>query len=345
MKQETKEENKPITIRFKPSLMKKIEQYLELVNSTKGKRNYKLTKVEFFNDLVANFFNGKVLNNDYIRLDKPFYFNYMDLLKNSSVECSLTKPTTDLNSTCIIKNVPNNLDKIIRKKNLDTTTRYVTYGFENNLNKHKGIVFSSFDGYKDSVKYLVFELNKYTGSISHETETKLKISILEHSELFDYLDISKEKNIINQLHEAFEQYTIACEEAINVTKEFEAFCKNNKKEDIHLEINRKFKTRIIKTLENRFIWDFINFKFFISNKLHSTIKKVFILAEKNAESNENFKEIEKKLLNSGTSKVELEHFFNTFEIEFSLQVFFAFLNVLDVDRKQGNDILLKYLKE
>lgn len=50
-----KEKNKHFSIKFKPSLMGKVEDYIELVNSAKTAKESKLNKATFFNKVISNF--------------------------------------------------------------------------------------------------------------------------------------------------------------------------------------------------------------------------------------------------------------------------------------------------
>jgi hypothetical protein len=104
------EKNRQFSIKFKPSLMAKVEDYIDVVNANKESSERKLSKASFFNNVVADYFEGKVLTNDFIELDRPFYFNYKELKEKGVIEASSEVPIHDLDTSFIVKAVPNNLD-------------------------------------------------------------------------------------------------------------------------------------------------------------------------------------------------------------------------------------------
>ena len=63
-----KEETKAYTVRFKPSLMAKVEAYVGLVKANKEAKEPSLSKTKFFNELLEDFFSNKVLDKEFIEL-------------------------------------------------------------------------------------------------------------------------------------------------------------------------------------------------------------------------------------------------------------------------------------
>lgn len=171
------EKNEAFTIKFKPSLMEKVEAYVNTVNKHKKASEKKLTKANFFNDVVNDYFKEKVLTNDYIELERPFYFNMQELKENGVVKASSEVPIYDLENCYIVNNVPNNLD-VFDKNNK-------TY-CSGNASKHKGIF----------IKYDVSLEDKTVPSILFDTEViSIITDITENYLLFDFNSSNNELNI------------------------------------------------------------------------------------------------------------------------------------------------------
>lgn len=286
--------NEVMSIRFKPSLMEKVEDYLKLVNSVKSRDDPVLTKAKFFNDLVSNYFEDTILSNEYIVLEKPLYFNYNNLLQKGRVKCSLTKPT-NLDDVCIVKRVPNNIDKINK---FDSK---LTYCHEKQFT-HEGILFSvenfSLDSDSLIMYYLVFDLN-----LTNSKEPELTIRILKPNNLTDFLDIEEDKDLINELISTKSK----CED--DNKKFVDLYLENKDKLDGEYEdIPKNIMEEIINAGYGLISWQIFNYDSFVPVKFYSRIQQLLILF-KNA-SNKESKEIEETLK---FSEYELELYFNTFE--------------------------------
>lgn len=135
MAKQYKEVSKPSSIgsTFEPDLVNKLNKYCSLTETNRTK---------FISDLIESELKGKILTNDFIELEKPFYFNLKELLEKGTVEATTEKPSSDLYNQIIIKKVPNNLDSF--EEDLKT------FCFDNNSKLHKGII--TFN-YKDLVYY------------------------------------------------------------------------------------------------------------------------------------------------------------------------------------------------
>ena len=175
------EKNEAFTIKFRPSLMAKVEDYIKEAD---------ITKASFFNDVVADFFEGKVLTNDFITLENYFYFNFEELKENGIVKASSEVPIHDLNNCYIVKKIPNNLDSWNKKEG--------TYS-SSSSNIHKGIytlfivVFVEEDFKLADVieKYLLFKYD----SLYNE----LEISLVPFEDL--YLYVPTTSTILEELEE------------------------------------------------------------------------------------------------------------------------------------------------
>ena len=324
MAKKNEEKNKPFTVRFKPSLNDKIEKYIKLYNSTKKPEDPKLDKTKFFNMIISNYFNHKVLSNDYITLDEPVYFNSAELLEKGSIICSLNKPT-DLDNVQIVKRIPNNLDKL--EKNVGTIISY----YHNSYYRHKGILFSvnDFEGTGLDSQYLVFDYNSNSG------EPELTISILKPEDLTAYLDIDKDKNIIlwlQQLKKEFEEDFI---EATEFYKEYDSLLEDNKLNEVPDEIKVGFS----KIGFNVMKWYSFNYNCFIPVRLYSQLQQLLIFFNKATPE-----EAEKLEEGLGISKEELELYVETFEkgTEYNFNIFFTKLTVNEYNldfNKMANDFV------
>ena len=110
---------------FNPELVNKLNNYSKLIG---------VNRTKLVSSLITKELEGKVLNNVFINLDEPYYFNFDKLINEGTVEATLEKPTINIENMYILKKVPNNLDKINEK--------YKTYSFkENNPNFHRGLYY------------------------------------------------------------------------------------------------------------------------------------------------------------------------------------------------------------
>lgn len=217
------------------------------------KRHCKLSKTsenEFIESLIKNYFNNKVVSNDFIKLDRPFYFNINDLINNNSVVCSLEKPTKELKNYYIIDKVINNLDKYEPK--LKTFCNGGNY-------EHKGIIINCFEinGHVQYY-YLLFEFkdisNHYkelfniNGFYFNKEKPVLKISIIKPNELiYNGFDLNQDKELLKELN----QQETAIKEQLKKEHEYNKNINkdNNFKEilkikdpDIEVEFIRKHKS-------------------------------------------------------------------------------------------------------
>lgn len=264
----------------------------------KSKQYKKITgvkTVELVETLLTDFFNGKILTNDYITLEEPLYFNSKELFEEGSVKCSLDKPTTDLDNVQIIKRVPNNLDSI--NDNL-------FYSYED-YNTHKGIDFSVFcSDYitEEDIKtsYLVFDLKYYNFK---ELVPDLTISCLKTNELSVYLDINESKDIIKFLYGVKNKYL----RDIERTKELKA-----KHSDVTKTKFENLPEEVLQDLAeimfNISKWLAYNYNCFIPVKLYSKIQQIIILLNEGTE--EESKKLEKML---DINKYDLEDFIENFK--------------------------------
>lgn len=312
------EKNKQFSIKFKPSLMAKVEEYIELVNSTKTEKEPKLTKATFFNRMVANYFNHMVLTNDFIALDKPLYFNSKELVEKGSIKCLNNKPT-DLDNVFIVKRVPNNLDTL-NKGFIDS----ISYYYEDSY-RHKGIVFSGIPFLEEGLeaKFLVFDFDESTG------KPELVISILKPEDLTTYLDIEKDKNLILELNEMVTDFKKDIEEAVEFYFKYDGiFSDEEAIKDVPEDVLRSFSKFGFNVVQ----YYCYNFNCFIPIRFYSKLQQLLIFLNK--ATPEELLKIEAEL---GVSKEELEVFITTFRLEdesdYKFNMFFMklILNEKDLD--------------
>jgi len=186
------EKNKQFSIKFKPSLMAKVEDYIEAVNDNKKPSEKKLNKASFFNDVVANYFEDKVLTNDVIDLDKPFYFNWLELKEKGVITASNELLNHALETSFVVQAVPNNLDSWNSKEG--------TYSSGSNSSVHKGL-YTLFWIIHDSRKY--FKVNKIVEKnllFKYDSSANsLEVTLLADKDL--YLYVPSGSNVLEQLEE------------------------------------------------------------------------------------------------------------------------------------------------
>lgn len=190
-------------IRISIEVWDKLEEYIKTMEKEEG---VSFNKRKFFDKLLTDFFKDKLVTNTTIPLKEPYYFNYRELLKNKTVECTTEQPTTNLESYYIIKNIPNNLDKWNG-----------SYYYKHKGN-HKGILFD----YNEFVKFeatisqnkediqnglfLVFfyeEENSEDGTLYKTPKLTIKLVVPKY--LNKYLGLEY-KNLANSLNKELTEF-------------------------------------------------------------------------------------------------------------------------------------------
>ena len=193
-KNKTETHTETVQIPITPDLKEQIKKHCELSKTSQNK---------FIESLIKNYFNNKVVSNDFIKLDRPFYFNINDLINNNSVVCSLDKPTTELKNYYIIDKVINNLDKY--EPNLKTFCNGGNY-------EHKGIIINCFEiNGQIQYFYLLFEFKDISNTYKelfningyyHHEKPYLKISIIKPNELiYNGFDLNQDKELLKKLNQ------------------------------------------------------------------------------------------------------------------------------------------------
>ncbi len=167
------EKTRGYTVRFKPSTMDKVHKYMEISN---------ISKTKFFDELLEEFFNNKLLEKGFLELETPYYVNTSELIEKREVNATTEKPASNLKNQMIIFKVPANLDS--------WNSNYNTFCSER-PNRHEGIkpivaLFSHEDGTETiKILYHVFKINYPHDGIK---ETSLEVSILSPEEVEIFLN-------------------------------------------------------------------------------------------------------------------------------------------------------------
>ena len=259
------EKTRGYTVRFKPSTMDKVHKYMEISN---------ISKTKFFDELLEEFFNNKVLEKGFLELETPYYVNTSDLIKKRAVNATTEKPASNLKNQMIIFKVPANLDS--------WNSNYNTFCSER-PNRHEGIkpiiaLFSHEDGTEYvKILYHVFKINYPNDEIK---ETSLEVSILSPEEVEIFLNQYPEE-IAEELLIEFKQHEKdVFEDLTSGLSPFEVF----KKYD-----DPSF-TRMLHFDQN--INDVVNLFSSIANNLFDAIKETSIEAK--AISEDFTKDLEEK---------------------------------------------------
>lgn len=224
-----------------------------------------ISQNKFIRSLINNYFNNKIVSNDFIKLDKPFYFNVNDLLNNNSVVCSLDKPTSNINNYYVIDKAINNLDKY--EPNYKTFCTGGKY-------EHKGILINCFKIHNEIKPfYLLFE---FKDNPSKENEPLLKLSIVKLNELiyngFDFdnnkellTELKQQETIINEYKKQENEYNKQLNKEHK--QELEALNINNL-ENLQIEIKKNHEQLLIKLYENYNILKPYFMEHFINTLVH-----------------------------------------------------------------------------
>lgn len=177
--------------RLEADLVNKLDSYSKLVGSS---------RIGIIRQLLEDFLEDKVVEPTFITLDKPFYFNYVELVSSGSVKASTIKPIANLEDVAIIKKVPVNLDKF--------EPEFKTYCYNKQPNLHKGIYIYHKLYWNDYIidkvvdDFLIFQYDLKAN--------ELEIGLINDVDLLDlYVDDNSEDNkaLLKGLLEEAEVFT------------------------------------------------------------------------------------------------------------------------------------------
>ena len=179
--EEDKVEKVPIG-RINKGLVDKAKEYKELTGTS---------TVELVEDLLTDFFKDKVLTNDFIELEKSFYFDFKELVHKKIVKASSEVPISNLETCFVVNKVPNNLDIWNAEEE--------TY-CSGNPSIHKGIyiyyniLFNSEDYFKISKIFEKTLILKYDSS-----KNELEISLVNYNDLYLYVPSNSNSTILDRI--------------------------------------------------------------------------------------------------------------------------------------------------
>lgn len=179
------------------SLIDKAEVYKKLTGTS---------TVGLIEKLLAKFFENTLLTNDFLEIDKPFYFlQYPEYYKNNIIKCSLEVPNytydgkkIEPNEIYLINKIPNNLDTFNIEHN--------RFCYGNNPYRHKGIyIFHEFKKLSDIPNECNIENIIYLFDYN-EKENSLIIEIIDPNELDFKIDLATHKNVYYRIVDELKNY-------------------------------------------------------------------------------------------------------------------------------------------
>lgn len=175
-----------------PEFNEKLVQYANLIG---------MAKTDLLKELFYKEISDKVLNNDFIAIEKPYYINFVELQKNKTVKATIERPTTNLNETFIVKRIVNNLDSFNKENR--------TYCFNNVPEEHLGIysynkIVINKAKVNDSQVFQYYLLFKYNSG----TE-ELTIELTSVEDVYLMLDVAEVEDVISELAEFNKHFTEA----------------------------------------------------------------------------------------------------------------------------------------
>ena len=124
-------------------------RYIILTNEGKGRN-------KFVNSLIEKELEGKVLENNFIKLflsKDYYYFNKSDLINNGVAEATKNLIDYDLKETIIINMIPNNLDS--------WNDKYKTFCYGDDKTTHAGVyILPNVDGENDNYLFFKYDSDK-----------------------------------------------------------------------------------------------------------------------------------------------------------------------------------------
>ena len=286
------------TIKLEPELMEQVRKYSKKVGTN---------PTALVRTLLTDLLEGKVLEASHIELDKPQYFNFIELEATGKVTCSTDKPSTELGSQMILKRVPNNLDS--------WNSIEGSYSYGNFSKNHKGICFSAYTEKEPYFLVFDYELTNSEGLFTTWKEPKITISIVKQEELKYYLDISEHKELIQELQNTVKAYN----ETVESFKETIEDKSIEELEQMYKEDTEYYRTKVHKIAVDSYSWFYYNYNLFIPISTYSKLNNLLFLYE-NA-TPEEVKLLEEKLFHTKEDLEELISSFNGANSRFNAMFF------------------------
>ena len=165
------------------NLANKAKKYKELTG---------ISTVTLVENLLTEFFKDIKLRNDYINIDKIYYFSLKKLLNEGEVKATKNKLSETLKDTYIIKKIPNNLDEFDKNHN--------TFCYNKIPEKHLGIY--SYNSFKSNSKFKDTELLQYYILFDYNDKTEeILLKLIDLNDIKLLVDLNKISNILDDLTE------------------------------------------------------------------------------------------------------------------------------------------------
>lgn len=180
------EEKKKQLGELEESLVNEIDSYVKLVNEHKSKNEKNISRIDLIRNHFKDLLADKVLTNDFITLERPFYFNKYNLITKGTAEATVEKPSSKLKDQYIIYKVPNNLDNWINEFNSYCTEKNVHEG----ILPYIDVVIDNEGAERNVIDYFIFKLrtertsSNVVGRITTETYITVNYIPSEDLELF-----------------------------------------------------------------------------------------------------------------------------------------------------------------
>lgn len=156
------EKDKPINEPFNIKVNTKLKEQFNIIAN-----NSKIKKVDLINEILREYFNKRVLTNDFLLFQKPYYFNIKELLKKHETKAKYKKPKANLFNYYIGYQIPINFNS--------WNNEYKTFCY-NELNHHKGIIKQAFNINQDILlMFLIFEYQENELNIKAYNLNELKL--------------------------------------------------------------------------------------------------------------------------------------------------------------------------
>ena len=174
------------------AVINKFDKYISLINEHKGKNDKAEARTTLTMKLIKELLEDKVVSNDFIELDKPFYFDYDKLLKDHEVTAEPNPPISNIENCFKIVKVPNNFDSF----NKDV----VSYCYGDNVSSHRGItIYTMVKAISDKKIYpvpvpLIFDYDS--------KKNEIKIGYATFDKLYLYAESEEHKNAIDNIIES-----------------------------------------------------------------------------------------------------------------------------------------------
>ncbi len=166
---------------FEADLVNKVSSYCTLKN---------IDRTKYITSLIEKDLENKIVTNDFIHVEKLYYFNLIGLLKQefNEVKASEVKPISNLEEIHIVRRIPNNLDT--------WSNEYDTYCYEGNPNLHRGLYYYPRTFRNNGKVHFFFLMFSYNSK-----NKELIISRIPGNKLKLYLDPVVHKDFIEKMKE------------------------------------------------------------------------------------------------------------------------------------------------